>query len=146
MLRDILAAIGGYIVMVIVVFIGIGLAWAVLGGEGAFAGEGPEPSTVWTAMNIVFGFLAAVVGGYTARRLGHSAAAVKILVGLVLALGLVFALTTEWAYETADVIDKPVAEMTFTEAGEHARNPVWYPWLIPLVGAAGVLVGGRSRS
>jgi len=36
MLRSVLAAIVGYIVMIVVVMIGIGIAWAILGGTGAF--------------------------------------------------------------------------------------------------------------
>ena len=146
MARSILAAVLGYIVMVIVVMAVIGIAWAILGGSVAFEGEGPNPSTAWLTFNIVSGFLAAAVGGCVALRIGKSALAVKILVGIVVLLGLYFALTAESSYADREQVDKPVAEMTFWEAGQHAKHPTWYNWTIPLVAVAGVLVGGRKWS
>ena len=146
MLRSVLAAIGAYIVMIVVVMVGIWVAWAVLGGAGAFRGEGPEPSTAWIAWNFVTGFLAALAAGWVARRIGKSSMAVKILVVLILVVGLYYAVTAESSYAAREPVDTPVAEMSFREAGLHARQPTWYNWVIPLVGVAGVLVGGRQRS
>ena len=59
MLRNILGAIIGYVAMVLVAVGSIGIAWLVLGGEGAFAGEGPQPSLIWLGFNLVSGFAAA---------------------------------------------------------------------------------------
>lgn len=145
MLRSILAAVAGYAVIVLVVFAGIGVAWLALGGAGAFQGEGPAPSTPWMALNLLSGFIAAVVGGLVARRIGGSPTAVRILLAMVLVLGVVSALMGGTATEAGPAIDKPVAQMSFMEAGRHAVQPAWYNWIIPLVGAAGVLVGGRER-
>ncbi len=145
MLRNILGAVVGYVSMVVVVMIGIGLAWLVVGGgSGAFDGESPRPSTIWIAFNIVFGFVAALVGGSIARRIGRSMTAVKILVAVLLVLGAFFAITAESTYAKREPVDKTVAEMSFTEAGQHARNPTWYLFSIPLVGVAGALVGARA--
>jgi hypothetical protein len=30
--------------------------------------------------------------------------------------------------------------------GQYAVQPGWYNWIIPLVGVAGVLLGGRERA
>ena len=146
MLRSILAAVVGYAAIVIVVFTGIGVAWLALGGAGAFNGEGPAPSTPWMALNLLSGLIAAVVGGLVARRIGGSQLAVRILVGIVLVLGVVSAVMAGSAQKGREPVEKPVAEMTFQEAGRHAVQPAWYNWIIPLVGAAGALVGGRERS
>ena len=146
MLRNVLGAVLGYAVMVVVVMIGIWVAWAILGGEGAFQGEGPHPSVTWLVLNIVFGFIAAVVGGFVARKVGRSVTAVKVLVGLLLLMGAIFAITADSSYEKREKVDTPVAEMTFGEAGRHAKSPFWYNFTIPLVGVAGALVGGRQRS
>ncbi len=70
----------------------------------------------------------------------------KILVGLVLVLGLYSALTGESEYAGRKKIDTPVARMDFVEAGTHAEQPTWYLWTIPIVGVAGVLLGGRRRT
>ncbi len=144
MLRNVLGAVAGYVAMVVVVMAGIGLVWTLVGGTGAFAGEGPYPSTVWIVGNLVFGFVAAVVGGWVARKIGQSMTAVKILVALLLVLGAYFAITAESNYAEREPVNKPVAEMSFTEAGRHAKSPTWYLFLIPLVGVAGALIGGRG--
>ena len=146
MLRSILAAIAGYAVIFVLVFAGIGVAWLALGAEGAFAGEGPVPSAPWLGLNLMSGFIAAVVGGLVARRVGGSRRAVRILVGVVLVLGLVTAVATGLVGKEQPAAEKPLTEMGFFEAGRYAQQPAWYNWLIPLVGAAGVLLGGRERS
>ena len=146
MLRKILAAVVGYVVMVAVVLAGIAVAWSLLGGAGAFRAEGPAPSTIWIGLNLLTGFLAAVAGGWTALKIGRSAAAVKILVGVLLVLGIYLAVIADSSYAKREPVNKPVAEMSFAEAGQHGKQPAWYNWLIPLVGVGGVLVGGRRRS
>jgi undecaprenyl pyrophosphate phosphatase UppP len=146
MVRNILGAIAGYVVMVVVVMLGIGAAWMVLGGTGAFDGEGPLPSTPWMVCNIVFGFLAALAGGAVARKVGRSMTAVKILVALMLLLGGYLAVTAESSYAKREPVDKPVAEMSFMEAGRHAKAPAWYNFLMPVVGAIGAAIGGRRTS
>ena len=62
-----------------------------------------------------------------------------------LLLGVVSALTADSQFEKRPRIDKPVAEMSFIEAGGHAKQPAWYNWVIPLVGAVGVWLGGRRQ-
>jgi hypothetical protein len=146
MIRSVLAAIAGYVAMVVVVVAGITLSWAILGGEGAFRGEGPEPSTAWMVLSVVFGFVAAVAGGWVALKIGRSSMAVKVLVGLVLVLGLYSALTAESEYAGRKKIRRRVARMSFIDAGQHAKQPTWYLWTIPIVGVAGVLVGGRLQT
>lgn len=146
MLRSVLGAIVGYVAMVVVVMAGIGLAWVGLGAEGAFAGEEPHPSNLWMVSNLVGGFIAALAGGLVALKSGRSQRAVKILAGLVLGLGLVVALLAPSSEVSGKSLNKPVAELSFMEAGEYAQQPSWYNWLIPLVGVAGVLLGGRDRS
>ena len=146
--RAIAGALCGYAAMVVIVVASIAGTWAVLGPEGSFTGEGPYPSAAWNTSNVVFGFLAALVAGWVARKVGRGSTAVRILVGLMVVLGLYSAITAESSYQKrvakAD-IDKQVADLSFTEAGVVAKSPTWYVWLIPVIGAAGALVGGRER-
>lgn len=141
MARNILAAIGGYVAMVLVAIAGIGVAWTILGGAGAFDGEGPTPSTAWMASNLVGGLVAAMAGGWLARRMGTSSSAVTMLIGIVLVLGVVSAFLS--AGVERPLLDKPVAELTFAEAGAYAVQPGWYNVVIPIVGAVGAWLGGR---
>jgi len=150
--RSIAGAIVGYITMFFVVFACIGLTWMIVGPEGSFAADGPpDPSMPWNISNVISGFLAAFVGGAVARKIGRSLRTIKILVGIVLVLGIVLALTAESAYESrlagaGAAADKPAAELSFFEAGKVAKNPTWYDWIIPLIGTAGVVLGGRKPS
>lgn len=116
-----------------------------LGGAGAFSGEGPAPSAAWLVGNLLSGFAAALAAGWAALKIGKSALAVKILAGIVLAFGLYGILAAESSYADREPVDKPVAEMSFMEAGQHAKQPGWYNLIIPLVGVGGVLLGGRQR-
>ena len=147
MLRSILGAIVGYVATVIVVIASLAVTWAVLGASGSFTGEGPYPSPAWNASALVAGFIAALLGGWVALKVGRAALAVKILVGMMLVLGLYGALTAENSYQkrTAQAVDKQVADLSFMEAGAVAKNPAWYNWVIPFVGATGALLGGRER-
>ena len=145
MLRKILAALLGYVVIVVIALAGIGIGWTILGGQGAFEGEGPQPSTVWILLNLAIGLVAAVVAGRVAAVVGGSSSSAKILAGIVLVLGFLLAAAAQFAPVERQPIDKPVAEMSFREAGEHAEQPGWYNWIMPLLGAAGVLFGGRRR-
>jgi len=145
--RSIVGTLAGYVVMIVIVLASIFGTWQALGPAGSFNGEGPYPSTAWVLSNVIFGFLGAYAGGWVARRLGKSDLAIKMLAGLILALGLYQLVTEESAYEkrSADAPDKPVAELTFMEAGMVARSPLWYLWSIPVIGVAGVWLGGRRR-
>lgn len=66
-MRNVLGAIAGYVAMVIVALAGIGVGWMTLGAAGAFAGEGPAPSTAWMAFNLVTGFVGASIPAHRLR-------------------------------------------------------------------------------
>ncbi len=146
MVRNILGAVLGYVAMVVVVLGGIGLMWTVLGPSGAFAGEGPRPSTPWILGNLVSGFIAALLGGRIALAVGKNQLAVRVLLGLVLVLGLGGAIVAGLSPMPRPPLGKPIGELRFVEAGGYAEQPAWYNWLIPIIGAVGVFVGGRTRS
>lgn len=146
MLRDILGAILGYLAIVVVIIASLFLVWQILGGSGAFSGDGPEPSMAWNLAALASGLVAAFVGGKTAAKIGRGPRAAHILLTLVLALGLFGALTAESAWERRQQQapeGKAAGDLTFLEAGTVARSPTWYNWTIPLVGAIGVFLGGR---
>lgn len=77
-------------------------------------------------MGIVLG----AIGGYLAM--------VIVVLGVVSAFGA--------AGVERVPLDKPVAELTFMEAGQYAVQPAWYNWVIVMISAVGAWLGGRSRS
>ena len=143
--RIALGVIAGYAVMFAIVFVGIAVAWAVLGAANAFQEGRTEASTLWSVMNCVFGLLASAAGGLVAAAVGKQKAHVPVmlLAGLVLALGLAMAVQQLGSPAQPLPEGKAVADLAFFEAGEIATSPDWYNFAIPWIGALGVLLGGN---
>ena len=114
--------------MTIVVMVGVALAAAILIGSGAMIPDGPAspPPAGYLTANLIISLLAAVLGGYTTARIvgPRSLVQVIVLAAIVLALGLVTALT----------------------AGTGTGQPTWYLYVVPIIGAVGVLAGGHLGS
>ena len=139
MLRNILAAIAGYIAMAAVLFVLFSLLWVMLGPTHAFRPDSWVVSGYWSLGSIVLGFAAACFGGKVCARMGHDARAAAILIALVIVLGVVQALMP------VDMAAGPRPdEVSMMEATAGARHPAWFSWLNPLIGAAGVWFGSRK--
>ena len=116
-MRKIMAVLGGYVVMAVVVVAGLlllGLACGV-----ALEEQTPPLSYMLCALVVAFG--AALAGGFCCRRIdklgtGHTT---LVLAGLILVVGVVSA---------------------FVE--DMAAQPLWYRFGIPVLGSLGVLLGG----
>lgn len=139
MLRNILAAIAGYIAMAAVLFVLFSLLWVTLGPMRAFQPGSWEVSGGWVIGTVVLGFAAAYIGGQVCARVGHDARAATMLIALVIVLGVVRALMQ---------VDVPVEprpdDLSMMEATASARHPAWFDWINPLIGAAGVWFGSRK--
>lgn len=144
-IRNILGVILGYAAMVVVVVFGMYVAWMILGPEGAFDGESTTASGTWSAINCLGGAIAAFVGGVVTGLVGHNKKlTVFCLAGLVVALGFTVAAFMTFNTEVVALPDgKKIADLTFSEAGQVARSPDWYNYVIPLIGAFGILAGGH---
>ena len=139
MLRNILAAIVGYIAMAAVLFVLFSLLWVTLGPMRAFQPGSWEVSGGWVIGTVVLGFAAAYIAGRVCARVGHDARAATMLIALVIVLGVVRALMQ---------VDMPVEprpdDLSMMEATAGARHPAWFDWINPLIGAAGVWFGSRK--
>jgi hypothetical protein len=145
MLRTIGGVLGGYVTMFMLVFITFTIAYLAMGADGAFKPGSYEVTTLWIVATIALGLIAAIVGGIVCSAIAKNSKAVLALAGLVLVLGLlsaVPALTTSSASETK-VRAGDVGNM---EAMMNAKQPAWIALLNPLIGVAGVMIGGRFRS
>lgn len=126
--RNLGAAVLGYVVMnivVIVLSLGLGLAVGIDGGSALIVGS------------IVVGLLAALLGGIVCAKVATDPRGVWILIGVVVVLGVLFALM-------ADVPMEMVADMEGMEgAMDSMPEPSWLSWLNPVIGAVGVYIGAR---
>ncbi len=139
MLRNILAAIAGYIAMAAVLFVLFSLLWVTLGPSRSFNPGSWEVSGGWALGSLVLGFAAAYIAGQVCAWVGHDARAATILIAMVIVLGVVRALMP---------VEMPVEprpdDLSMMEATEGARHPVWFDWLNPLIGAVGAWFGSRK--
>ena len=139
MLRNILAAIVGYIAIVAVLFALSSLLWLTLGPSRAFQPGTWEVAGGWVLGSIVIGFAAAYVGGRVCARMAHDARGATILIAIVIVLGVVSVLMP---VEVA-VGPRP-DDVSMIEATTGARQPRWLTWLNPVIGVVGVWFGSRK--
>ncbi|WP_419857343.1 hypothetical protein [Candidatus Palauibacter irciniicola] len=139
MLRNILAAIVGYIAIVAVLFALSSLLWLVLGASGAFQPGTWEVASGWILGSIVIGFVGAYIGGRVCARMAHDAKGAMILIGILVVLGVVSILIPVEAATGPRPDDVGMLEATMS-----ARQPTWLTWLNPVIGVVGIWLGSRK--
>ena len=149
MLRSTLAVIAGYFAMAISIMVILILAWAALGPQFAFQPGTLEATGIWMILNVLVSLAGAILGGFLTARIDSRTdrRATKILAVFVVVLGLAMAVgqTMTPPPETSPLEEARQEGRTLStmEAMSHARQPTWYAFLLPFLGATGVIVGGR---
>ncbi len=142
MLRTIGAVVLGYLAMALVVFVALSGAYLAVGADGAFRPGVYEVSALWIGISLVVGFGAALLGGVVARKVAGGARGPRVLAAVVFVLGLATAAPA--LRGDAGAAAPRTGEVGNIEAMQSARTPLVVLLLNPLIGAAGVLVGGRA--
>jgi hypothetical protein len=143
MLRTVGAVVLGYLTMAVLLGGLFHLMFTGMGSDRAFRPGSYEASDVWIWCSFALGLLAAIIGGWVCAAVGKSwnavlaLAVVVILLGLLLAIPILAGLQGEPQARTGDVSNM--------EAMMKARTPGWVALLNPVIGAAGVILGGRVR-
>jgi len=140
--RAIAAVVVGYIVMFIVVFVTLTGAYLALGTERAFKAGTYDVTPMWIGIWAVMSLVAAVAGGLVCRVIARGPKPPMMLAGIVLVLGLAMAIPAFLAEPTKEPRGSEVSNL---EAMAKAQQPPWTALLNPLVGAAGVVLGGRLK-
>ncbi len=138
--RNIGAAVVGYLAMFASVFVIFSILYLILGASGSFQPGSWDVSGVWVIASIVIGLVAGAVGGWVCMRVAGDMAAVKLLIGLVVVLGVVLAVMGGAAEAPIEPRPDDVALM---EAMGSAAQPAWLSWLNPVLGAVGAWFGAR---
>ena len=142
MARKILAVILGYVVIFVCIFVLFTALYLVMGANGAFKPGSYQPSFTWLALSTPLAFAAAVVGGYVCAAIARGGRAPLALAALVLVIGFISAVPVLTAKAADDVRPGNLSNM---EAMMKAKEPAGVALTNPLLGAAGVLVGGWLR-
>lgn len=140
--RKILGGILGYVVVFIFIFATFSMAYLVMGPNHAFKPGSYDVSLRWLAVSTVLGFIGAVIGGYVAALVGRSGTAVKITAAIVLLMGILTIAMVAVSPRSVEARGKDVPNM---EAMTKAQTPLWVAVLNPIIGIAGVLIGGSLR-
>jgi hypothetical protein len=134
----------GYVVMVLVVFALMSLAWVVLGANGAFQAGSWDVSSGWIAASVIVGLVAAIVGGFVCALVAKDPRGPKVLLMVVLVLGVLFAIPVlTGGGEVPTILRTDTISML--DAMQNAQQPAWVALLNPILGAIGVLIGARLR-
>lgn len=139
MFRAIAGVVVGYIVMGLIVFACLTAAYFMLGADRAFMTGSLVVSGLWVGVMVVVGILAAISGGAVCALIARRPMPVKVLAGIVLALGLLMA---GQAVKTGAPTETRPPTMTNIEAMQKAHTPAWAQITNALIGFAGVMVGG----
>ena len=143
MVRMVGAVIASYVLLFILIFCLLTGLYTALGADGAFQPGTYHLSTTWLVAATVLGFVAAMIGGFVSNLIAPGTQASTVLAGVVVALGLLFAMPTlKDARLDPDLRPPNVAMM---EAMGKAKQPPAVALGSPVLGAVAVLIGGRLR-
>ena len=146
MLRAIAGVIVGYITMFVFIFVTFTIAYLLMGADRAFREGAYEVSWFWIAISMVLGTTAALAGGAVCRLIAGSMTPVYALAGLVLVLGIIFAIPVL----TAEPAGPRTGDVPNMQAMAEARQPAVAALANPIIGALGAAAGGmlvgRRRS
>ena len=132
----------GYVVMAALILAAFSGAYLAMGAGAAFRPGTYEPSSLWIFVSFIFGFAAAVAGGWVCAAVARDGRAPWILAFLVLGLGLLLALP---ALRRTPTMEPRLGNVPNMDAMTKAYTPTWIALLNPVIGAAGALLGGRLR-
>jgi hypothetical protein len=142
--RVIGAVIAGYVLMMAIIFGLATLAWMALGTNGAFRQDSWRTTGLWIAITAVCALVAAIPASRVCSLIARGdRRALRGLVGLILVLGIIFAMPV--ITRAPGTVDGRAAVVSMQEAITHAAQPVWLALLLPVLGMIGAVLGWKHR-
>ena len=142
--RAIGGVILGYLAMAVFVMLTFTGAFIMMGVDGAFKPGSYDVSAKWMVVSFGLGLVAALLGGWVCSVIAPASKAPLFLAGLVLVLGLIFAIPVLRSSGN-DAPKTRSGDVNAFEAMQEAKQPPAIALLNPIVGAIGVVLGGRLR-
>jgi hypothetical protein len=90
-------------------------------------------------------FVLGIISGLVCAAIAKGGKAPLALAAVVLLLGLLFAIPSIIARNDTTNMVRAAGDVPMFEAMQKAKEPLWGPLLFPVVGAAGVLIGGKLK-
>ena len=142
MRRTVVAVIGGYVVMVALIFVLFAMIWFALGADGLFVPNRYDASAAWIAQSLVVAFVAALGAGFVAGRMGGGSD-VRALAIVIIAVGILMAWPVIAGWPDWRPAERPAA-ISMMDATRYARQPPMVAASLPFVGALGAWLGGSG--
>ena len=142
MLRSILGVFTGYVALAVALFAAFSVMYLIMGTDGAYKPGSWEVSTPWVIGSLVIGFAVALLGGFICRLVsGRRRGAVVAMAVVVAVLG-----GLEFMFQTTR--EKPTEprpdDVGVFDAAADSYMPLWVAGANPVIGVAGVLIGGGA--
>ncbi len=140
-MKNLIAVVLGYLVMAVLVMVFLTVLYQLLGADRAFVEGSYAVSGTWSVLSLVLSLFAALIGGLVCARLSQSRSAVIALAAFAFAMGVIFSIPSFLGGDPA--VAARVGDIGNMQAFQNAVTPGWVAVLTAVVGAVGVLVGGR---
>lgn len=140
--RSLAGVVSGYVVMFVAVMTTLSVAFVAMGADRAFEPGTFEVTALWVLVSAVSSFGAAILGGYVAARIGRGPRVAVLLAVVVVILGVILAIP---ALDAPEPGRPRTGEVGNAEAMMNAQQPPFVSFLNPVIGAVGVMIGGRLR-
>lgn len=138
MLRAITSVIVGYLVLAILTMVFFTITFLALGADRTFYPGSYRSTPLWDGLALTISAFVALAGGAVCRLIARSRRPVYALAVLYLILGFGVAFMEQNA---PDPGPRP-ANVTSMDAARNTKQPRWYAFTIPFVGAIFVTIGG----
>jgi len=99
---------------------------------------------LWMGTAFVASFVIAIIAGVVCAAIARGGKAPLILALVVFILGLLLAIPSLMAKRTNAGLVRS-GDVPMMEAMQKAQEPDWAPFVLPFIGAAGVLIGARLK-
>jgi hypothetical protein len=143
MLRSIVAVIVSYAVMFVFFFAVFTGCYLALGVERVFQPDSYEVSALWLVLTVVLSFLGSIIGGYLCAMISKSKRTCQVFAFIVFFLGLLACIPE--MKRNPDAPNVRAGEVPNMQAMQLAVTPMWVHLLVPVISAAGVLLGARIK-
>lgn len=141
-LKNLGAAVLGYVGMAVFIMASFSLVWLVLGPDRSFQPGSWDVSSIWLAASLVLGLLAGVAGGWLCGKVQADMRGLWVLLGIVVVAGVAGALL---GADAPPVGARP-DDVSMLDATNSAQQPTWLDWLNPVLGVVGALYGARKAA
>jgi hypothetical protein len=143
MARSIIAVIVAFILLGILQVASFMTMYGLMGTDWSFKPASYQPSTRWTAMQLVIIMATSIIAGLICVAIAKGGRAPLALAAVVLVVSLGAALLrTSLRPNTHEV---RIGSVSQKDARDKASHPMWVMFLGPFIGAVGVVIGGKLR-